>query len=114
VTQPVTLSLPDPLWGRLAVRADAEGVKVEQIIAEALDNAALAAPKKRKQKARLTEDGDRQVIELLELGYSLPEISIRLHTGRVALIAAIQRVHSRATHDLAVLAERRNNRRTTR
>ncbi len=117
MTRPVTLALPDPLWGRLAARADRDGVKVEQVIAEALDNAALAPlekPKKRQAKPRLTPDGDRQVIELVELGYSLPEIAIRMRVGRDSVIASMQRVHARATHDLAVLAERRNNRRTAR
>lgn len=94
----VQIDLPDRVWGALALVADERGVKVSELVADAIRAAGKPQQPRRRPKTRRTpSDPDRNpyadreplraakdrelVRDLRERGWSLPEIGKRLGVG---------------------------------
>lgn len=112
MTQNLRLMLTDRHWARLADRADARGIKVHQLIGDALAKLAVAKPTGR--TPRINAEGDQQVIDLRELGYSITEIATRMQVSENVIDGSIARSLRGANHTIAVLTGEHPDGRTAR
>lgn len=73
----VTVDLPDKVWAQLASKADGRGVKVSDLLMEALTQ--VAAPKHRSRLAPVSDPARREEIRrFVGLNWSADEIARRL------------------------------------